>query len=79
MCPLRQGSTQGSAILDLISHEVVIVPDYQFEDEYQHVRLTDGTAGYMHSDFLWSMVGYRAALVKSEIGDWQLCTFVTGD
>lgn len=76
---LRQGPSRGAAILALISHEIVIVPDFQPEDEYQRVRLTDGTPGYLLSDFLTSMVGYRAALVKSDAGDWQICTFVIGD
>ncbi|WP_299660728.1 SH3 domain-containing protein [uncultured Ruegeria sp.] len=76
---LRQTPSRSGAIVGLISHEVVIVPDYQPDETYQKVRLTDGTTGHMHSDFLTSMVGYRAALVKSDTGDWQLCTFVTGD
>lgn len=76
---LRQGPSRSDSVLGQISHEVVIIPDYQEGADYQLVRLTDGTPGYMHSDFLWSMVGYRAALVKAENGDWQLCTFVTGD
>ena len=76
---LRQTPSRDGGILDMISHEVVLVPDYQDGSEYQLIRLTDGTFGYMHSDFLWSMTGYRAALVKSDAGDWQLCTFVTGD
>lgn len=76
---LRQSPSRGGPIVGLISHEVVIVPDYQTDETYQKIRLTDGTTGYMHGDFLTSMVGYRAALVKSEAGDWQLCTFVTGD
>ncbi|WP_120635582.1 SH3 domain-containing protein [Ruegeria sp. EL01] len=76
---LRRGPSRSEGIIGLISHEVVLVPDYRDGAEYQKVRLTDGTFGHMHSDFLWSMVGYRAALVKSEGGDWQLCTFVSGD
>ncbi|MFD0908804.1 SH3 domain-containing protein [Ruegeria arenilitoris] len=76
---LRQAPNRGAPILDLISHEVVIVPDYLEEAEYQGVILTDGTRGYVYSDFLWSMVGYRAAFVTSDSGDWQLCTFVAGD
>ncbi|KIC42873.1 hypothetical protein RA27_05970 [Ruegeria sp. ANG-R] len=76
---LRQTPSRSAAIIDLISHEVVIVPDYQTEETYQKIRLTDGTVGYMYSDFLTSMVGYRAALVKSDAGEWQICTFVTGD
>ncbi|WP_298934875.1 SH3 domain-containing protein [uncultured Ruegeria sp.] len=76
---LRQEPSRGGAILGLISHEVVFIPDYQDGAEYQSVRLTDGTVGHMHSDFLWSMVGHRAALVKSNDGNWQLCTFVSGD
>ncbi|SDW35719.1 hypothetical protein SAMN05444358_101608 [Ruegeria halocynthiae] len=76
---LRRSPSISGGIVDLISHEVVIVPDYQSEEPYQKIRLTDGTTGYMHSDFLTSMVGYRAALVISDTGDWQLCTFVTGD
>ncbi len=76
---LRQAPSRSGGILDLISHEVVLVPEYKEGSEYQLIRLTDGTFGYMHSDFLWSMVGYRAAFVKSDAGDWQLCTFVTGD
>lgn len=65
--------------LQLISHEVVLVPVYNKALAYQQVILTDGARGYMHRDYLWSMTGYRAALAKSETGDWQLCTFVTGD
>ena len=76
---LRQAPSRGAPILALISHEIVIVPDYQPDEEYQKIRLTDGTSGYLLSDFLASMVGYRAAFVKSEAGNWQLCTFVTGD
>lgn len=76
---LRTGPSRSDPILDLISHEVVIVPEHRSGAEYQKVLLTDGTPGYMHGDFLWSMVGYRAALVKTETGDWQICTFVTGD
>ncbi|SLN11216.1 SH3 domain-containing protein [Ruegeria meonggei] len=76
---LRQEALRGAPILGLISHEIVIVPEYQDASEYQRVLLTDGTTGYMHSDFLWSMVGHRAALVKSDAGTWQLCTFVSGD
>ncbi len=76
---LRQTPTRGGAILGLISHEVVIVPDFQSDEIYQKIRLTDGTPGFMHGDFLTPMVGYRAALVKSDAGDWQICTFVTGD
>ncbi len=76
---LRQTPSRNGAALDRISHEVVLVPDYRYGAEYQVIRLTDGTFGHMHSDFLWSMVGYRAAFAKSEGGNWQLCTFVTGD
>lgn len=76
---LRGSPSRSGAILALISHEVVLVPEYQDRAEYQFVRLTDGGTGYLHSDFLWPMTGYRAALVKSEVGDWQLCTFVSGD
>ncbi|WP_171240704.1 SH3 domain-containing protein [Ruegeria sp. HKCCA5491] len=76
---LRQSPNRGAPILDLISHEVVIVRDYSEIDEYQQVLLTDGGQGYMHSMFLWPMVGYRAAFAKSEGGQWQLCTFVAGD
>lgn len=76
---LRRQPSRVGPIANLISYEVVLVPQYQDGAEYQLVRLTDGALGYMHSDFLWSMTGYRAALVQSETGDWQLCTFVTGD
>ncbi len=75
----RRQPSRAGPIADLISHEVVLVQQYKTGAEYQLVRLTDGALGYVHSDFLWSMTGYRAALVKSETGDWQLCTFVTGD
>ncbi len=76
---LRQNPSRAAAILALVSHEVVIVPDFQPEREYQSVRLTDGTAGHMLTNFLHPMTGYRAAIAKSENGEWQLCTFVTGD
>lgn len=76
---LRQTPSRDGTVLGLISHEIVLVPNYQEASEYQLVRLTDGGQGYMHSDFLWSMIGYRAAFVKSDDGAWQLCTFVTGD
>ena len=76
---LRNEPSPAGAVLDQISYEVVIIRDYQGDKDYQLVRLTDGVSGYMHRDYLWSMIGYRAALVKSESGDWQLCTFVAGD
>ncbi|WP_171207359.1 MULTISPECIES: SH3 domain-containing protein [unclassified Ruegeria] len=76
---LRAGPSRDDTRLAAISHEVVIVPNYTPGAEYQQVVLTDGGNGFMHSDFLWSMVGYRAAFVKSASGEWQLCTFVTGD
>ncbi|WP_170477741.1 SH3 domain-containing protein [Ruegeria arenilitoris] len=76
---LRTGAFQGASISALISHEVIIVPQFQPDSDYQQVLLTDGTTGFMHKDYLWSMIGYRAAIVKSEDGDWQLCSFVTGD
>lgn len=76
---LRQAPSRDGERLGAISHEVVLISDYQEGAEYQQVRLTDGATGYTHSDFLWSMTGYRAALVKSDAGTWQLCTFVSGD
>lgn len=76
---LRQGASSDMPVLALISHEVVLIPQFQPDADYQRVLLTDGTPGFMHRDFLWSMTGYRAALVKSGTGEWQLCSFVTGD
>lgn len=76
---LRQSSDRNAPTLGLISHEIAIVHDYQDGSDYQRVLLTDGTQGYMHSDYLWSMTGHRAAFLKSDAGAWQLCTFVSGD
>lgn len=76
---LRQAAGRNAPKLALISHEVVIIPDYSEANKYQRVILTDGTRGYMHSDFLWPMSGHRAAFAKSDAGEWQLCTFVSGD
>ncbi|KIC44520.1 hypothetical protein RA28_16605 [Ruegeria sp. ANG-S4] len=76
---LRQAGAQSSPVVGLISHEVVLVPSFQPTLDYQSVFLTDGTPGHMHKDYLWPMNGYRAAFVKSDTGDWQLCSFVTGD
>ncbi|CUJ88011.1 hypothetical protein RUE5091_00634 [Ruegeria denitrificans] len=76
---LRQSPDRNAPILTPISHEIAIIRDFQDGAEYQRVLLTDGTQGYMHSDFLWPMTGHRAAFVKSDVGDWQLCTFVSGD
>ncbi|WP_170572001.1 SH3 domain-containing protein [Ruegeria atlantica] len=76
---LRQKPDRNAPILGLISYEIAIIRDFQDGAEYQRVLLTDGTQGYMHTDFLWPMTGYRAAFVKSDAGNWQLCTFVSGD
>ncbi|MBO9444905.1 SH3 domain-containing protein [Ruegeria sp. R14_0] len=76
---LRQAAEPGAPVLDQISHEIVIITNYRDDAEYQPVMLTDGTRGFMHRDFLWPMTGHRAAFVKSDAGDWQLCTFVSGD
>lgn len=76
---LRQAAEPGAPVLNQISHEVVIITDYRDDTDYQPVMLTDGTSGFMHRDFLWPMTGHRAAFVKSDAGDWQLCTFVSGD
>jgi len=76
---LRQTGSRSAPIIGSISHEIVIIPEFQPDTEFQRVLLTDGTRGFMHRDFLWSMIGHRAALVKSDAGNWQLCTFVSGD
>ncbi|MGI9368771.1 MAG: SH3 domain-containing protein, partial [Ruegeria sp.] len=65
---LRQSPSRSAPITDFVSYEVVIITDYQQDNEYQSVVLTDGIRGYLHDDYLWSMVGYRAALVKSDKG-----------
>ncbi|WP_170463428.1 SH3 domain-containing protein [Ruegeria arenilitoris] len=76
---LRQAAQSDAPALGLISHEIVIITAYQDAADYQPVMLTDGTRGFMHRDFLWPMTGHRAAFVKSDAGEWQLCTFVSGD
>ncbi|WP_170413729.1 SH3 domain-containing protein [Ruegeria atlantica] len=76
---LRQAAEPGAPVLSLISHEIVIITSYRNDADYQPIMLTDGTRGFMHSDFLWPMTGHRAAFVKSDAGEWQLCTFVSGD
>ncbi len=76
---LRVGADRTADIVDLISHEVVLISEYDPDAEYQKVMLTDGARGFMHRDYLWPMTGHRAALVKSDQGEWQLCTFVGGD
>lgn len=76
---LREGPSRNSPILKTLSHELVTVPTFNPEQDYQSVLLADETNGYMHRDFLWSMVGHRAAFVKTPEGIWQLCTFVSGD
>ena len=73
------GDTVTGYSIDFGEKATCRIGEYDPEAEYQKVRLTDGTSGFMHRDFLWSMVGHRAALVKSEAGEWQLCTFVSGD
>ncbi|KAE9628491.1 SH3 domain-containing protein [Parasedimentitalea maritima] len=76
---LRQSSESKAKILEQITHEVVTITKFDENAPYQHVTLGDGRTGYMHRDYLWPIVGYRASLTKAANGDWQLCSFVAGD
>ncbi|MVO14447.1 SH3 domain-containing protein [Parasedimentitalea huanghaiensis] len=76
---LRQSADSKATILEQISHEVVTIAKFDENALYQHVTIGDSRTGYMHRDYLWPIVGYRASLTKTANGDWQLCSFVAGD
>ncbi len=76
---LRQAPNGDGKIIGSLSHELVTVAEYDEESTYLKIHVADGLSGYMHRDYLWSAVGYRAAFTKSETQEWQLCMFVAGD
>lgn len=76
---LRDAPTQEGSVIARLSHELVTIPEFDDGAQYQQVETWNGTRGYAHRDYLWSMVGYRASFIKEETGDWRLCMFVAGD
>lgn len=76
---MRDGPSRNGAVLDRLSHELLTMTDYAEDSEYRRIRLGDGREGYVHRDYLSSMVGYRAQFVRSENGEWLMCLFVGGD
>lgn len=76
---LRQATSSDDKIIGSHSQELVTVSEYDEEATYLKIQVADGRSGYMHHDYLWSAVGYRAAFTKSDTEEWQLCMFVAGD
>jgi len=76
---LRQAPSSDGKIIGSLSHELVTVSEYNEEATYLKIQVADGRSGYMHQDYLWSAVGYRAAFTKSDNQEWKLCMFVAGD
>jgi hypothetical protein len=75
---VRVSAASGSAVMSLVSYEIVQVLPAQQESAATHVRLANGVTGFIASAFVRSPVDYRAIFQKTG-GQWRLRAFVAGD
>jgi hypothetical protein len=75
----RRGPDKEADPVANVSNVAVVIEEYDPESEYQAVTFANGRSGYIHRDFLRSVVDYRAGFQRAEDGTWKLCTFVAGD
>jgi hypothetical protein len=77
--PLRASLDEESAEAEEISWDVVTLVDgLQPDDEYQQVKTSDGTVGFVATDKLRSLLDYRM-IASSRDGKWSFTSLVAGD
>lgn len=76
---MRDQPNKDGKILGRLNYDVVQVSEYDWEADYQAVRLADGQTGYVSRQYLRSQIDYRAQFEKGDDGRWLMCAFIAGD
>ncbi len=76
--PLRAAPDAKDTPLATLSWDVVTLTALKPDDPFQHVVTTGGTAGYIATDKLRSLLDYRL-LATSRNGKWSIVSLVAGD
>lgn len=77
---LRELPSANSKVLAQLNYSVVeiVTEDFDWESDFYHVKAKDGTEGYVHRDYLRSIIDYRMSFYKA--GDqWKLGWLTAGD
>lgn len=76
---LRQDAADKANEAEEVSWDVVtLVAGLQPDDEYQKVKTSDGTVGFIATDRLRSLLDYRL-IASSRDGKWSFTSLVAGD
>jgi hypothetical protein len=75
---LRADTNSTGRLISRLSYNVVTVPRWNPETDYQAIKLPNGQEGYMSSKYLRSLIDYRAFFSKLE-GKWLMTVFIAGD
>lgn len=77
--PMRENpDDQAKPVTTLSWDAVEIIGGLQPSNPYQHVKLPDGTAGYIVTAKLRSLIDYRLT-ASSRAGKWSFTSFIAGD
>lgn len=77
--PMLSAADEGAeAVRSLSWNAVELTGGLQSGAAYQHVRLADGTTGFVASEKLRSLVDYRL-LASEQDGKWRITVFIAGD
>jgi hypothetical protein len=75
---VRATAQPDSAVVGLVSYDIVQVLTAPQESAATHVRLANGVTGFIASAFVRSPIAHRAIFQKTG-GRWRLRAFVAGD
>jgi hypothetical protein len=75
---VRASTAPDSAVVGLVSYQIVQLLPAQQEGAATQVRLANGVTGFIASAFVRSPIDYRAIFQKTD-GQWRLRAFVAGD
>jgi hypothetical protein len=78
---LRSAGNSEAPIITRLSYNIVYSvysDEWDLDADYLPIRLPDGQAGYLSSQYLRSQIDYRASFLKLD-GKWQMVMFIAGD
>ncbi len=75
---MRSAGNADAPIISRLSYNIVFNDNWQEDAAYQAISLPDGQKGYLSSQYLRSLIDYRASFIK-ENGKWQMVMFIAGD
>lgn len=75
---LRSAGNPDAPIIARLSYNIVYNDEWDPDADYLPIRLPDGQAGYLSSQYLRSQIDYRAIFSKVS-GKWEMTMFIAGD